>query len=756
MGLSTNSQGCSRIGSPLGAMLGLLLLLVAMAPAVMAQAPPPSLGGSLASDAPAAQPIDEKALQDAIAVLEDPARRAEVTGLLRALLAAQARNAPQQTPDTALEQGLGELDERLARVSEVLLGVARSVDQVPALGSWLHLQASNAWAAGFWFDELYRLSGVLAAGMAGMAITRILVRRSFPAQVNPAPADLPLRLSRRIARVVLLALPQLAFVVAARVAIGFVQNDVVTHDIAYAVTFGMLLYVLVLAIGRILFSPRTASYRVLPVEDHAAWRAFRRLRGLALLAIWGGVLLEVARVLGMPWTLHSFLTHVVYAALALLAVVTVQQWREPIARGIAELGHDGHGTLARFLTPKRLAPVWHVVATAWIVILYLVWALHIPGGFQLLARGTFVTIVVFIVARLLLMRVEAVSAADDELAAAEQPAALETEPGRLDKMGPAARGGLALAIRLVGLMVIAEAWGLGLLEWLTSEGGSHVLRAMAKLGIIAVAAAVAWKLTVSALNRSVEAKDEAGNLRYSGRTRTLLQILRNLLLALIVLIVLMLVLSEIGIDAGPLLAGAGVIGLAIGFGSQRLVQDVIGGSFILFGDTIRVGDVVDIGGKAGVVEGLSIRTVTLRSYNGDVHTVPYSSIDVVTNLTRDFSFAVFEVGIDYGTNVDQAMEIMREVGDRMRSTWPWYRKMVEPLEIAGVDRLADSAVIIKARIKTRPGDQWDIMREYQRRLRLRFADLDIPVPFPARQVVVREGDVAGRPADGKPAAAGGA
>jgi small-conductance mechanosensitive channel len=106
--------------------------------------------------------------------------------------------------------------------------------------------------------------------------------------------------------------------------------------------------------------------------------------------------------------------------------------------------------------------------------------------------------------------------------------------------------------------------------------------------------------------------------------------------------------------------------------------------------------------------------------------------------------------------VDQAMEIMREVGDRMRSTWPWYRKMVEPLEIAGVDRLADSAVIIKARIKTRPGDQWDIMREYQRRLRLRFADLDIPVPFPARQVVVREGDVAGRPADGKPAAAGGA
>jgi moderate conductance mechanosensitive channel len=758
---SSTINRLSRLGGRHAWMALFMFLLVAgIMPAAMAQAPPalPGLEGS-GDAADAAKPVDAQSIEDAISVLEDPAKRAEMTDLLRTLLAAQ-RSQEAPAPDTAIEQGLDALDDRLARVSEVFLDVGGSLDNIPALVNWLQLQVSKSWRQGFWTDELFRLGMVFLAGIVAMLITHLAVRHYFGSYLTGVPGRSTTGLSRRVLRVVLGAMPQFAFILMVLLTLGLIPGDPVVREIARTAALGMLLYALVLVIARFLFAPRTASYRVLPVEDHTAWRAYRRVRILAFLAIWGGVLLEAARILGMPWTLHSFLTHTVYAILALLAIATVQQWRVPIARGIGALGQNGNGTLVRFLTPGRLAAGWHVLAIAWIVVLYLVWALSIPGGFQLLARGTLVTIVAFIIARLVLMRVEvepAAAAPEGPDQPVEETEKTEAEPGRIEKLGPAARGGLALTIRLVALLVVAEAWGLGLFPWLVSGGGNEFLRAAAKLVIIAVAAAVAWKLITTALTRSVEAKDEAGNLRYSGRTRTLLQIVRNLLLALIVLIVLMLVLSEIGVDAGPLLAGAGVIGLAIGFGSQKLVQDVIGGSFILLGDTIRVGDVVDLSGKAGVVEALSIRTVTLRSYNGDVHTVPYGSIDVVTNLTRDFSFAVFEIGIDYDTNVDQAMEIMREVGDKMRLTWPWYRKMVLPLEIAGVDRLADSAVIIKARIKTRPGDQWDIMREYQRRLRLRFAELGISFPYPARQIVIRDsGDPSRAPSEAVQAAAGSA
>ena len=145
------------------------------------------------------------------------------------------------------------------------------------------------------------------------------------------------------------------------------------------------------------------------------------------------------------------------------------------------------------------------------------------------------------------------------------------------------------------------------------------------------------------------------------------------------------VLSELGVNANALLAGAGVVGLAVGFGAQTLVKDLITGLFILVGDTVRVGDVVDLGGRAGVVEAISMRTITLRAYNGDVHTIPYSSIDVVTNMTKDFSFYVFDLVVAYKEDVDRVIEVLREIDSQLRREWPYRRLMLEPLEIAGVD-----------------------------------------------------------------------
>ena len=183
------------------------------------------------------------------------------------------------------------------------------------------------------------------------------------------------------------------------------------------------------------------------------------------------------------------------------------------------------------------------------------------------------------------------------------------------------------------------------------------------------------------------ATDGNGNLLYSNRTRTLVSMARNLAVTMLVAIGIVEVLSELGVNANALLAGAGVVGLAIGFGAQTLVKDLITGLFILVGDTVRVGDVVDLGGKAGVVEAISMRTITLRAYNGDVHTIPYSSIDVVTNMTKDFSFYVFDLVVAYKEDVDRVIEVLREIDSQLRREWPYRRLMLEPLEIAGRRRL---------------------------------------------------------------------
>jgi small conductance mechanosensitive channel len=194
------------------------------------------------------------------------------------------------------------------------------------------------------------------------------------------------------------------------------------------------------------------------------------------------------------------------------------------------------------------------------------------------------------------------------------------------------------------------------------------------------------------------------------------------------------VLSELGVNANALLAGAGVVGLAVGFGAQTLVKDLITGLFILVGDTVRVGDVVDLGGRGGVVEAISMRTITLRAYNGDVHTVPYSSIDVVTNMTKDFSFYVFDLVVAYKEDLDRVVEVLREIDSQLRREWPYRRLMLEPLEIAGVDAFREAGPVIRARTKVRPGEQWKVGREFNRRIKRRFDELGIELPVPHQKI----------------------
>jgi small conductance mechanosensitive channel len=248
---------------------------------------------------------------------------------------------------------------------------------------------------------------------------------------------------------------------------------------------------------------------------------------------------------------------------------------------------------------------------------------------------------------------------------------------------------------------------------------------------------VVWELFGSAIERYVAALEKEGApLPRSARVRTLLPLLRTAMMVLIVTMVALIVLSEIGVNIAPLLAGAGIVGIAIGFGAQALVKDIITGLFILIEDTLALGDVVDVGGgHAGVVEGISIRCLKLRDAAGTVHTVPFSDVTAVKNLTRGFAFYVVDVAVAYSEDTDRVVGVLKRTAEELKADPAFGPFMLAPLEVVGLDRFEQSAVIIQVRLKTLPSRQWSVGREFNRRFKKAFDAAGIEIPVPHRKVI---------------------
>jgi moderate conductance mechanosensitive channel len=220
---------------------------------------------------------------------------------------------------------------------------------------------------------------------------------------------------------------------------------------------------------------------------------------------------------------------------------------------------------------------------------------------------------------------------------------------------------------------------------------------------------------------------DAGSIK---RAETLSQVISNAAIITILLITGMLILGEVGISIAPILAAAGVVGVAVGFGAQSLIKDYFTGFFLLIEDQIRHGEVVEIAGKKGKVEEVTLRHVRLRDFEGSVHFIPNSAITTVTNKSRDFSYSVIDLSIAYRENVDEVYEVMRRTGADMRSAPGFKDQILEDLEIAGIDNLADSAVIIRCRFKVHPLEQWDVRREFLYRIKTAFDAAGIEIPYP--------------------------
>jgi small conductance mechanosensitive channel len=551
---------------------------------------------------------------------------------------------------------------------------------------------------------------------------------------------------------VLEALPIFAFGFASYIALPLFHPAETARLLIAAVVGAQISASLVSAAAAAVFASAAPGLRLLRLGDETAAYLQIWTRRFAVVVAYGYAIVALSTVLGIDAALHEVIIRIWGLLVAGMGVIFVLQNRIAVADWIAgapepvadlpspegepvltplepEPAAAAKPSAARFRTfRRRSSKVWHILAIAYIAASYTVWGLQIAGGFAFLLRATVLTAILLLIVRL----------ADRGLRQAfDRSFALSDDlkrflPGlerRTNRYLPVLRQALLVLLYLVGLFALLQIWGLDVIGWLSAGSGRPVMAAAFKIVIILLLSAVASELVSLTIEHYLREHDHNGRqIHHSARMRTLLPLLRNAFRITLGTIVLLVVLSEVGIDIGPLLAAAGVVGLAIGFGAQTLVKDIITGIFILIEDTLAIGDVVDLGGHAGVVEGMTIRTIRLRDGGGTVHTVPFSAVTIVQNLTKDFSYATFDIKIDLRESADRIIEIMKEVGKEIEEDANLKYRLLGSFEIIGLDSFMDNGAIIKARIKTRAMSQWEVMRSFNLRLKRAFDSHGIPFP----------------------------
>ena len=686
-----------------------------------------------------AQDVGVKELESLAATIQDDAKRKEFLGHLNALIEARKGTAPEEAGGFGARM-IAELSKGAAATGREVVNGLKRLSDLPVLWAWLEKKAMDAENRAVVLGGLVKLALILGIGFAveyGGAVALARPRRILEERTRGSTL---VKAGRLALRTLLDLAPATAFAATAYGALVLAQPS--SNAYVVAITF-INAYVAVRfssIVIRMILAPQVEALRLIRIGDETANYLFIWARRLIVVAVFGYSAAQAAVLLGLPYAGYGGLIRLLGLIVAAMIVVLILQNRKAVAKWVRGK-RGGKDTAVRKLR-QRVSDIWHTLAIIYVGAAYGIWALAIPGGFRFLIQATVGTAVILIVLRFAIdltrrLVERAFSVSDD---VRRRFPRLEA---RVNRYVPVVH--LTLRAVLLGLAALAllQTWGLGGLEWLETDVGRRILGSAITIGLVLVVALLIWEGVSSAIERYLNRIDADGTMiARSARTRTLLPMLRNAFLVLLLVMVALIVLSELGVNTGPLLAGAGVVGLAIGFGSQKMVQDVITGAFILFEDTIAVGDVATVGGLTGVVEAMSIRSIRLRDVSGTVHTVPFSSVDTVSNMTKEFSMAVFEVGVAYRENVDDVMTVLRELGAEMRADPDYGPLIIEDMEILGVDAFADSAVIIKARIKTLPIKQWSVMREFNRRMKNRFDALNIEIPFPHQTIyfgVDREG-----------------
>ncbi|MEX0386288.1 mechanosensitive ion channel domain-containing protein [Spiribacter onubensis] len=518
--------------------------------------------------------------------------------------------------------------------------------------------------------------------------------------------------------------------IVAAVAYGAVLVGVVPGPGWATVASQFALAFVIAEIGRLALNaflePRTGCARVLPLDDDAAVHWETRLSGLIRAGAYGlvfavpGIALQAPAVAGL-----AELIVVIIVLLGVLAAI--RDARSMVRAWLLAVGRHRRGLFLRPLT-RMLAPVWHVLAGLYSITMAILVVAAPPAVLAFTIEASATSVVVLLIAGFLGHWLTSLAHLGRYLPVAVRKR-LPMLQARLNHWLPKLLAVVHLLLAVVALAVIADAWQLiNLGAWLESSAGETVMEAVGALLGIGVLAMVVWLLGASWIEDRLN--PDTGSGAPGAREKTLLALFRNALAIAIVTLAGMVALAEIGINIGPLIAGAGVIGLAIGFGAQKLVQDIITGVFIQLEDAIHADDFITAAGISGTVERLSIRSVGLRDLSGTLHIVPFSSVDTVSNYTRDFGYHLGVYEVAYRENIGDVVEHLQKAYERLCGDGDIAPEVTGPLEVDGVTALAESSVKVRVRIRSTAGMQWAVGRAYNRYVKEVFDNAGISIPFP--------------------------
>jgi small-conductance mechanosensitive channel len=496
------------------------------------------------------------------------------------------------------------------------------------------------------------------------------------------------------------------------------------------VIFAFVIVRTTMLLARFLLAPREPAKRLLPLADAPArtlWRFAVAIAAifsieivLVTLFIGGGASAATQQLIGIPPVVLGIA----------VAVWTVWRVRVPIAELIR--GKDGHGTIRGWI-----AELWPILATLYFVGILLARIFDILAGETVVSgQGVFsvLLIVVMPIVDMALCRALAAGAG-----AEVAKAGVARVRGLLHAYEAVFRRAIHIVVVVIGLVLFSRLWGVDLFAFAQQSMGGRISSSLLGICIVLLVAYMVWEAAKTAIDRRLEAEGELGPEAPASRLRTVLPLLRALIAVTVFVMATMSVLAALGVDILPLLAGASVVGVAIGFGSQTLVRDIVSGAFFLMDDAFRLGEYIEVGNAKGRVEKINVRSLFLRHHRGAINILPYGEIKQLRNTNRDWMIMVMDFRLTYDTNLATVKKIMKQVGDEIAADPELKPDLLQPLKMGGVQATEDSAIVVRAKFTARPEGEPYMIRKAAytkiikafREAGIKFAHREVTVNVPA-------------------------